>query len=251
MSERITADYPPPVALEFEKVLWKCILISPKKYAGFLLDTKTLQPILDPEKMVTKGIVIARRDNCKLLRRMYGKVLHMCLTDVSLDDIMKYVLQELYKLMDGKIPIDDLIIIKAVRKAYKSESNPMNIFSGYLKEKGKIINPGDRLEYIYVETENPYCLQGYKMQAPEFHEEDGTKVDTLYYVEKQLVKPIDQLLKVSFQEELDGKGPKNLPMARTLEHLREKYSGNEEKEDRCEHSIQMRKKKLFIRESED
>ena len=75
-ADLISAKFPPPVKLEFEKVYFPYLLMNKKRYAG-LLWTK-------PEKwdkMDSKGIETVRRDNCGLVRQVVATCLDKILIE--------------------------------------------------------------------------------------------------------------------------------------------------------------------------
>ena len=57
MAEEITAMFPPPIDLKFEKVYWPCILETKKRYCGYPWEKAGKKPELE-----SKGIENIRRD---------------------------------------------------------------------------------------------------------------------------------------------------------------------------------------------
>lgn len=221
MSESVSRHYIKPMSMEFECVYWRIIFLERKKYAGIKLDDEG-NPIMDPDKMTVKGIILARRDTCKFIRCLYRQILWLLLAkSATLEEIEKFVTEQFALLIDGKIPVSELVTIITVRKSYKSASNRMAIFSEYLTSMGKQVLAGDRLEFVFKEIEDSDSLQGYHMESPELLEENKGVIDYIYLLERQFIKPTDQLLKVAFSKELDGKGPKKLPAYGWVQALKE------------------------------
>ena len=85
-ADRVTAIFPKPVCLEFEKVYAPYLLMNKKRYAGLLWTKPEKHDYLD-----TKGIEVNRRDNCGLVRRTMGTVLDKLLIEKDLDGAVSQV----------------------------------------------------------------------------------------------------------------------------------------------------------------
>jgi DNA polymerase elongation subunit (family B) len=223
LAKEITALFPPPLNMEFERVFGRFFLIRKKKYLAIPLK-KDGSLDNDPKALITKGIILARRDNCKALRKIYRKVAVDIINGLPLKDTIYNVEQEIFGIMSRKYSVEDYVIIKSLGQKYKSKSNPLNIFSTQLRSIGKAVQPGDRLEYVLVKSEDPKALQGYRMRLsepyvlaerldklsrssddpqvrkefiPDYPEEN---VDYRFYVEKCIKNPIEQLIAIGYNE---------------------------------------------------
>lgn len=68
-----------------------------------------------------------------------------------------------------------------------------------MKSRGKYVVSGTRIRYIFLETDNPKDPQYKKAEDPDYLEgNDALKIDYIYYLEKQLVNPIDEMLDVVY-----------------------------------------------------
>ena len=206
--------FPPPLAMEFEKAM-RLLCIKKKKYAAYLIakdGSFKLEDILDSEgnvigsrkAMMTKGIVLARRDNCKLVRTVYEKILPIVLDMGSLADAMDILIDYVQLLYNQQIPLSELAIIKELGSNYKKESNCMNVFSRNLHEKGVRVAPGDRLDFVVVAGDQP--LLGDKMRLLDQLNVDPEPIDVDYYMEHALMNPINQLISIGFKDTLDKIG---------------------------------------------
>jgi DNA polymerase elongation subunit (family B) len=99
------------------------------------------------------------------------------------------------ELFKGNVEIKDLVIRRSINKSYSSPSNPQLIYSKRLEKMGRIVNPGDRVEFVFVETSQ--SLQGYKMYPPEVVVAEDLPIDYLYYLNNHIKNPIDQLLELA------------------------------------------------------
>jgi len=199
--------FPPPLRMEFEKAM-KLLCIKKKKYAAALIDKDGNHKLAEKD-ILKKGIVLARRDNCKWLRKVYMKVLLNILTSKPIDETFDIIVDSVIDFLDGKVSYKDLIIIKELGANYKSPTFSMKVFADQLRKLGKQANPGDRLEYVIVDTGNPDDKLGMKMRLPEMYLESQQSdkpehIDSLYYLEHVLMNPIDQLFQTGYKKELQA-----------------------------------------------
>ena len=205
--------FPPPLSVEFEKAM-KMICFKKKKYAYLqikkdgtyikdLITTPTGEKI-EKNHIFTKGIVLARRDNCKFLRDVYMKILNIILDEKPLTDALIVLIDSISDLLEDKIHYKDLVIICALGSDYKSENAKMNLFSQQLIAAGKLVKAGDRLDFVVIkhpdDKPNKAALLGYKMLLLEQYIENEQKdeIDYNYYITKVLQNPINQLISVGY-----------------------------------------------------
>jgi DNA polymerase I len=62
-----------------------------------------------------------------------------------------------------------------------------------LVQKGIDVPPGSRLEYVFVKGEGK---QGDKMMTPDEVRDNGLQIDPFFYIEKQLLTQLDDVLEV-------------------------------------------------------
>merc|ERR1712127_268420 len=75
-SDIVNILLPPPMNLEYEKVLWPFIILTKKRYVGNLYEE-------DPQKYNQKsmGIVLKRRDNAPIVKVVCGGIIDKVLND--------------------------------------------------------------------------------------------------------------------------------------------------------------------------
>ena len=219
-AKELTNLFPKPMELEDEDVFYKLFCITKKKYAAIKM-TKDGTPIMDPNKMKIRGVLIARRDNCKWQRKIFEHVLWNIMTNVGIAETYDYIFEACLALIRRQVPIEDLIIIKGIKSGYKNPSHAMKIFGEELTKAGKQVQPGDRLEYVIVRTaleqeyerlKYPKCrskvLLGYKMRDPDLYAQNlgnstPEPIDYLYYIDKLLQNAIQQIFGVAYMTHLD------------------------------------------------
>ena len=106
-----------PHKLEYEKTFWPFILFSKKRYIGNKYEFKTGE---NDYKETSMGIVLKRRDNADIVKHVYGGVINILMNKKNVEMSIKYLQNELKKLLDGGFPIDMLVITKSLRGYYKN-----------------------------------------------------------------------------------------------------------------------------------
>lgn len=205
-----------PLAMEFEKAM-RLLCLKKKKYAALLVGKDgsfkrkairdadgNVTGYTDEYDMLKKGIVLARRDNCSFLRRLYTEILGKIMDRRPLNEAINLLVDRIQDLLDGRVPYRQLLIVRELGANYKSDSYFMKVFADNLRKAGKIANPGDRLEFLIVEDPKATLL-GEKMRLTEqYLERLGTaeeeKIDVGYYLEKALMNPINQLFSVGYKD---------------------------------------------------
>ena len=202
---KLCTDYlKPPMGLAYEKTLMPFILLSKKRYVGMLYED-------DPNEGYLKfmGLVLKRRDNCDLVKDVYGGILHH-LMNGDIQAAIKFLYDSLENLIEGKVAMDKLAITKSLRGEYK---NPFAIAHRVLADRiaqrdpGNKPKPGDRIKYIYFCNKDAK-LQGDKIETPEFIVSNKLNIDYTHYITNQLMKPLQQLFGLAIEQiwELQNKG---------------------------------------------
>ena len=189
-----------PIKLEFEKVYYPYLLMNKKRYAGVIwTNTKAW------DKIDTKGIEVVRRDNCQLVKNVMETVLHKILIERSVPEATEFVKGTISNLLQNKVDLSSLIISKTLSKGqheegadddkttYKAKQAHTELVER-MKKRGEDNIPGigDRVQYVMV--------KGAKGSKNYENAEDPIRVlekdlpiDTTYYLENQLEKPLTRI----------------------------------------------------------
>ena len=97
----------PPHKLEYEKTFWPFILFSKKRYIGYKYEFD-----INKYKETSMGIVLKRRDNADIVKHVYSSVLNILLKEKNLEKTIRILNQQLTDLLNGKYPLEKLIISK-------------------------------------------------------------------------------------------------------------------------------------------
>jgi DNA polymerase elongation subunit (family B) len=190
VEKNIVSIMPSPQKLNYEKCLYPFILFSKKRYVGNLYEMD-----INKFKQKSMGIVLKRRDNANIVKKIYGGIIDIILNKQDLDESVKFLKEELQDLVNGKTDFKDLIISKTLRSSYK---DPTKIAHKVLADRIGIRDAGnkpasnDRIAYIYIKAPNAK-LQGDKIETPEFIKDNELEPDYLHYITNQIMKPILQL----------------------------------------------------------
>jgi DNA polymerase elongation subunit (family B) len=184
---------PPPQSLEYEKTMWPFILLSKKRYVGNLYeDDANKKP-----KQKSMGIVLKRRDNAPIVKVVYGGIIDILLNKHDLAASVDFLRGKLDDLVNGRVPLDQLVITKTLRAEYK---DPTKIAHKVLADRMGARDPGnkpaanDRIPFVYIKVGNDdKVLQGDRIEHPDYIKEAGITPDYAFYITNQLMKPICQL----------------------------------------------------------
>ena len=194
---QLCTDYlKPPMGLAYEKTLMPFILLSKKRYVGMLYED-------DPNDGYLKfmGLVLKRRDNCDLVKDVYGGILHH-LMRADIPSAIQFLYDSLEQLIGGKVSMDKLAITKALRGDYK---NPAAIAHRVLADRigqrdpGNKPKAGDRMKYVYV-VKKGAKLQGEKIETPDYIVANRLPIDYTHYITNQLMKPLQQLFGLAVEQ---------------------------------------------------
>lgn len=183
----------PPHDCEWEKVFFPFIIFSKKRYIGNVYDNPD-HP--DKFKMKCMGVVLKRRDNAPIVKTVYGGCIDILLNNHDIPAATTFLRDSLQKLIDGSYPIEELIISKSLRANYK---DPERIAHKVLAERIGERDPGnkpqvnDRIQYVYVVTEDKKALQGERIETPDYIKKMGLDPDYKFYISNQIMKPVIQI----------------------------------------------------------
>ncbi|KAF2863105.1 DNA polymerase delta catalytic subunit [Piedraia hortae CBS 480.64] len=205
----VSSKFIAPIKLEFEKVYFPYLLINKKRYAGlFWTNTEKY------DKMDTKGIETVRRDNCRLVQTVIETVLRMLLIDQDQQGAQDYIKETISELLQNKIDMSNLVITKALSKSDYAAKQAHTELAERMRKRDAGSAPalGDRVAYVMIK--GSAGSKGYeKSEDPMYVLEHNLPIDTKYYLENQLAKPLGRI----FEPIL---GPKKAGSLLTGEHTR-------------------------------
>ncbi|PFH51036.1 hypothetical protein AMATHDRAFT_75228 [Amanita thiersii Skay4041] len=185
-ADLVTTKFIQPIKLEFEKVYYPYLLINKKRYAG-LYWTKPDKF----DKMDSKGIETVRRDNCRLVSTVIETCLHKMLIDKDVKGAEEYTKQIIGDLLQNKIDMSQLVITKALTKTEYTGKQAHSELAERMKQRDAGSAPalGDRVAYVIIKGIKGAAAYE-KSEDPLYVLENNLPIDTKYYLENQLSKPL-------------------------------------------------------------
>lgn len=187
-ADYVTEKFVRPINLEFEKVYYPYLLINKKRYAGLLytrLDTY--------DKMDCKGIETVRRDNCPLVANLINTCLERILINRDPDAAVDFAKQTIADLLCNRVDISQLVITKELTKndgEYAAKQAHVELANRMRKrDAGSAPNLGDRVPYVIIAASKGTAAY-LKSEDPIYVLENNIPIDTQYYLENQLSKPL-------------------------------------------------------------
>ncbi|XP_069687440.1 DNA polymerase delta catalytic subunit isoform X2 [Periplaneta americana] len=182
----VSAKFPHPIRLEFEKVYFPYLLISKKRYAGLYFTRPDKY-----DKMDCKGIETVRRDNSPLVANMMNTCLQKLLIDRDPNGAVDYAKQVISDLLRNRIDISQLVITKELAKSdYAAKQAHVELANKMKKrDPGTAPKLGDRVPYVIIAAakNTPAYM---KAEDPIYVLENSVPIDSSYYLENQLSKPL-------------------------------------------------------------
>ncbi|KAI0460955.1 DNA-directed DNA polymerase delta [Komagataella kurtzmanii] len=177
-----------PIKLEFEKVYFPYLLINKKRYAGLYWTNPDKY-----DKMDTKGIETVRRDNCRLVQNVITKVLEYMLELRDVEGAENFVKQTIADLLQDRVDLSQLVITKALsRQDYAGKQAHVELAERMRKrDAGSAPTLGDRVAYVIIKTSSTKNYE--KSEDPLYVLEHSLPIDTNYYLENQLAKPLTRI----------------------------------------------------------
>lgn len=182
--KHINLELPKPLKLLVEKYYEKMAFLTKKRYLMY-----------DGVEVKTKGVANSRRNYCLFTRNFYSNTIKL-MFERGEDEVFAYVFEQIIRLMTGKVPYDELVMTKSIKslESYKGKSIPHVMMYRRLIADGNVVELGNRLEYLFVDLGYKSKLQGQKMFTPQEVKSRSLEIDYLYYIEKQLIVAMDDLL---------------------------------------------------------
>ncbi|KAM7292378.1 DNA polymerase delta catalytic subunit isoform X2 [Ixodes scapularis] len=196
----VTEKFVRPINLEFEKVYFPYLLINKKRYAGLLYTRPDAH-----DKMDCKGIETVRRDNCPLVANLINTCLEKILIERDPDGAVAFAKQTIADLLCNRVDISQLVITKELTKndgEYAAKQAHVELANRMRKrDAGSAPNLGDRVPYVIVAASKGTAAY-LKSEDPIYVLENNVPIDTQYYLDNQLSKPLLRIFEPILGESL-------------------------------------------------
>jgi DNA polymerase delta subunit 1 len=194
ISAEVSALFPPPVKLEFEKVIKKLIIFTKKRYQGTICDKDG-----NEKGTIFKGIVTAKRGGAPYLRTVYKEISDMATHDAPKRDVEYAIIQGVMKMFGMGVSLNKLTMIVNVGKS-KDEELAQVYLVNEERRRGIPVQEGERFEYIFIKSTQE--KQKHHVETPRFYRANPgvVKIDYLYYLERQFMKPLEEIMTVVYKD---------------------------------------------------
>lgn len=186
IAEHITERFPEAIVLEDEKVYNPYLLKGKKRYAGRKKETLDGKASLD-----TKGIEMVRRDNAPLARDVQREALTRLIMEDDAPGAIEGVRRVLHSVVSDEAPFESYIITKAISESYKTDALAHVQVAKKMEQRGTPVPTGGRVEYVISRAPGKLFE---KAEEAAHAQRVGLQLDRNYYLEKQIMTPLRNLL---------------------------------------------------------
>ncbi len=197
---------PGKLTLEFEKVFRSFLILTKKRYAAWSFERTNGEWV---DKIEMKGIETVRRDWPDIVTETMNVVLNIILKEGDIKKAIKYVQGEVDKLNTGAVDLKKLAVTKSITKSIDRYDGmlPHIELAKKIRERNpsQAPAPGNRISFIIVRGNQ---MLSKRAETPEYIKEHNLKIDSTYYIENQLLPPLERIFSVIGVDkgELLGKG---------------------------------------------
>ena len=184
-----------PQDLEYEKTFYPFCILSKKRYVGnkYEFDKNKF-------KQNSMGIVLKRRDNAKIVKKVVGGMVDILLNEVDVDKAVNFVKTSIVDLLKGKFPLYYFVTSKTLKANYADRTRIAHVCLAdrmKARDEGSAPQINERVPYVaIVVNERKNMLQGDRIEHPDYIIENNLRVDYLFYLTNQIMKPTIQFLEL-------------------------------------------------------
>lgn len=185
--ENLVNDKYENLKMKLEKIFKTLLITHKKRYAGLAYED-------GKEQIITKGIETVRRDWCDLVTETLMNVLEIILKEKNIEKAVNYFKKVVDDLKNGKISLEKLTITKSISKKideYKGIQPHIELIKK-MRERGEANLPGvgDRVGFVVVKGTD---LVSKRVEDPKYVIEKGLEIDINYYIDAQLLPPLERI----------------------------------------------------------
>lgn len=212
ISEFVSSKLPGYLTLEFEKIYKSFLILAKKRYAGWKFERDSSGRWKDDIEM--KGIETVRRDWCSLTSETMDKVIRIILKEGNIFAAAQHVRNVIKNISQGNVPLEKLTIVKGLTKSPEEYDGvqPHVELAKKLRQRDPTQAPviGDRIEFVIIKGNQ---MLSKRAEDPKYVKEKGLEIDANYYIESQILPPIERIFEVcgiSKAELLEGSRQQSL-----------------------------------------
>ncbi len=191
----VNKDLPGHMEMEFEKIFKRFLPLTKKRYAAWKFERKDDGSW--KESIETKGIETVRRDWCPLVGDSVRGVIDILLKKSDVKEAVKFFKVIVNDLVAGKTDLGKLVITKTMTKSARNYAGVQPHIELVKKMEqrapGEAPGVGDRVAYVIIKGTQ---LISKRTEDPSYVKEKGLQIDAGYYIENQLLPPVERIFKV-------------------------------------------------------
>lgn len=177
--------------IEFEKIYRSFLILTKKRYAGWKFEQKAKGW---EDSMDMRGIETVRRDWCPLVGELMVNVLTTILKERDVAKATQLVKSVLAELSAGQVPPEKLTIVKGITRsldAYDGIQPHIELAKKMMRrDPATAPKVGDRIGYVIVRGKD---MLSKRTEEPEYVRQNGLQLDADYYINSQLLPPIERI----------------------------------------------------------
>ena len=192
----ITARFPPPMKLTFEKMMINYVLVKKKHYAG---DKR--ESVKDKPTLMIKGLAAVKRDKCPLARDICTTMLKRIVIDTDIKGAMQYLQHALNQIVSGNVDIKEFVITTKL-SGYQPKQNghKPNVVTHLAqrmlaKDPGSAPSVGSRVPYVIASKPGRLPHECGETVATLIAEKT-IHLDLEYYLRTQIQNPVVSFMSV-------------------------------------------------------
>jgi DNA polymerase elongation subunit (family B) len=137
-----------PQDLEYEKTFYPFCILSKKRYVGNKYE-------FDVNKFSqnSMGIVLKRRDNAKIVKKIFGGMVDILLNEIDVDKAVNFIKSSISDLLKGKYPLHNFITSKTLKSKYADRTRLAHVcLADRMKERdpGNAPEINERVQYVAI-----------------------------------------------------------------------------------------------------
>ncbi|DBA81937.1 hypothetical protein WJX77_000726 [Trebouxia sp. C0004] len=196
IAREVTASNPPPVTLKFEKVYHPCVLLTKKRYVGYMYEAPSqVTPGFD-----AKGIETVRRDTCPAVAKTMERSLRLLFATRDLSEVKEYLERQWHKILANRVSVQDFVFAKEVRLGTYSPKAAVVPPAAIVAAKAMATDPraeprfAERVPYVVVYGEPGARLVDMVVSPHALVESSSRlRLHSIYYITKQIIPALERI----------------------------------------------------------
>jgi DNA polymerase I len=194
LADMINSNMEYALKMKIESVFKTLLILSKKRYAGWSFEESNGGY---SDSIVTKGIETVRRDWCNLVSETLKEVLDIILKEKDSKKALNIVKEKINDIKQGKMDINKLVITKSISKSlktYKGVQPHVELLKKMRKrDPSSAPGIGDRIGYVIIKGTGQVSK---RTEDPEYVVKHKIPIDSDYYIENQLMPPLERVFEV-------------------------------------------------------